>query len=167
MTASPIVFTTAPPWCTVAQPIEVLLDQLEGVEVADPPVERGRAPDVGEQDGDVVDREALRSAHHLGTEQVDRDEIVHCRFVLVAALRAAEAAQDGAQPGEALHGAGAARADQQPVHLEQALSGRVQQEVDRLVGREAALGRCAVSSRASRSSRARSSTTVATGLPPA
>ena len=53
----------------LAQPVEMLLDQLEGVEVADALVEGGRALDVGEQDRDVADREALRAADHLGAEQ--------------------------------------------------------------------------------------------------
>ena len=65
--------------------------------------------------------------------EVDRDEVIHRRFVLVVTLRAAEAAQDGAQAGEALDRAGAARADQQPVHLEQPERRRVQEQVDRLV----------------------------------
>ena len=53
----------------LAQPVEMLLDQLEGVEIADPLVERGRALDVGEQERDVADREALRATDHLGAEQ--------------------------------------------------------------------------------------------------
>ena len=47
----------------------MLLHQLEGVEIADPLVEGGRPFDVGEQDGDVADREALGTTDHLGAEQ--------------------------------------------------------------------------------------------------
>ena len=53
----------------LAQPVEMLLHQLVGVEVADALVERGRALDVGEQDRDVADREPLRAADDLGAEQ--------------------------------------------------------------------------------------------------
>ena len=53
----------------LAQQVEVLLDQLEGIQVADSLIERGRSPDVGEQERDVADREALGATHHLGTEQ--------------------------------------------------------------------------------------------------
>ena len=53
----------------LAQPVEMLLHQLEGVEIADPLVEGGRPFDVGEQDGDVADREALGTTDHLGAEQ--------------------------------------------------------------------------------------------------
>ena len=75
---------------------------------------------------DVVERlERLRAVVADGADlgrdaEVDRDEVVHRRLVLVATLRAAEAAQDGAQAGKALDRAGAPRADQEPVHLEQA-----------------------------------------------
>ena len=54
----------------LAQPVEMLLDQLERVEVADPLVERGRSLDVGEQQGDVADRQTLGTADDLGAEQV-------------------------------------------------------------------------------------------------
>ena len=53
----------------LAQQVEMLLDQLEGVQIADPLIERGRSPDVREQERDVADREALRATDHLGTEQ--------------------------------------------------------------------------------------------------
>ena len=41
----------------LAQQVKMLLDKLEGIQVADPLVECGRAPDVGEQQRDVADRE--------------------------------------------------------------------------------------------------------------
>ena len=47
----------------------MLLDELEGVQIADPLIERGRSSDVGEQERDVADRDALGAAHDLGTEQ--------------------------------------------------------------------------------------------------
>ena len=47
----------------------MLLDQLERIQIADPLIERGRSPDVREQERDVADREALGAAHHLGPEQ--------------------------------------------------------------------------------------------------
>jgi hypothetical protein len=56
-------------------------------------------------------------------------------------LRAAETAQDSAQAGKALDRAGASRADQEPVHLEQPERGGVQEEVDGLARFEAPLAR--------------------------
>ena len=127
--------------------------------------------------------------------EVDRDVVIHRGLVLVVALRAAELAHHRAQLGEALDGAGAARADEQPVHLEQALGRGVQQQVGGLGCVETTLG-CqrkrvdaehgrvvaladqdsrrdttrglqgrAASRRANRSSSARSSITVAIDLP--
>ena len=71
--------------------------------------------------------------------EVDRDEVVHRRFVLVVTFRAAEAAHDRTQAGEALHRAGAPRAHQEPVHLEQPERRGVQEQVDRLALVEALL----------------------------
>ncbi len=47
----------------------MLLDQLEGIQIADPLIERGRSPDVREQERYVADREALGAADHLGPKQ--------------------------------------------------------------------------------------------------
>ena len=95
----------------------------------------------------VVERvERLRTMVADGADlgrdaEVDRDEVIHRRLVLVVTLRAAEAAQDGAQAGKALDRAGAPRADQEPVHLEQPERGGVQEQIDRLALVEAALAR--------------------------
>ena len=60
---------------------------------------------------------------------------------MVMALRAAILPQHGAKLGKALHRTGASRADQQPVHLEQAQRRGVQEQVDRLrIGEAAFLG---------------------------
>src|SRR3954447_18954826 len=124
------------------QPAQRLPDRVEvGPPVRPPPL--AHAPE-HEQ---VVERvEGLRAVVADGADprrdvEVDRDQVVHRRLVAVVALRAAEAAADGAQAGEALDRAGAARADQEPVGLEQAERGGVQQQVDRLVRVEVALGR--------------------------
>ena len=54
----------------VLQPVEMLLHEREGVQVADPVVERGRALQVGEEKRDVLDAEPLVAADHLGAEEV-------------------------------------------------------------------------------------------------
>ena len=53
----------------LAQKIEMLLDELEGIQVADTLIERRRPPDVGEQESNVADRQALCTTDHLGAEQ--------------------------------------------------------------------------------------------------
>src|ERR1700733_12168528 len=54
----------------VEKMLEMPLHLNVGVEVADPLVERGRTLEVGEYEGNIVDRNTLRRADHLGAEEV-------------------------------------------------------------------------------------------------
>src|SRR5215471_5894523 len=70
ITASPIVLVTAPLCRTVASRRCWKCRCNVGVKVADPLVERRRALEIGEYEGNVENRNALRCADHLRAEEV-------------------------------------------------------------------------------------------------
>jgi len=72
MTASPIVFTTAPAsaattWCKY---VKMLTHKIVGDEIADTLVERGRALKIGEQEGEACDLEPLIDIERVGAKDV-------------------------------------------------------------------------------------------------
>ena len=72
ITASPMVFTTAPfsDGDDLEQRIEMRAHEIEGGEIADPLVERGRALEIGEQEGQRGDLEPLVDVEIVGLEHV-------------------------------------------------------------------------------------------------
>jgi hypothetical protein len=52
------------------QLLEMLLHEREGVQVANPVAERGRALQIGEEQRDVLHADSLVAADHLGAEEV-------------------------------------------------------------------------------------------------
>ncbi len=72
ITASPMVLTTAPDSSPtiVVQHIEMRAHQVVGGEIADALVERGRALEVGEQEGEAEDFQPLIDVERFGAEEV-------------------------------------------------------------------------------------------------
>ena len=72
ITASPIVFTTAPPSADDLrdQRAEMAAHEIEGDEIADPVVKLGRALQVGEQESEAGDLEALLDVERFGAIEV-------------------------------------------------------------------------------------------------
>ena len=74
-----------------------------------------------------------RDVADLGADRErDGDELVERRLVVCLAEAAVVVVVNALQAAKALHHGAAARTDQQPVHAEQSLRGRVQEQVDHL-----------------------------------
>src|SRR5258708_38749167 len=68
ITASPMVFTTAPPLGrdNLLQQPEMLVDEIEGDEVTDAFIELSGAPEITEQESQAQDLEALAAGERVG-----------------------------------------------------------------------------------------------------
>ncbi len=72
ITASPIVFTTAPAFRgdNLVQHVEMRAHQVEGDEVPHPLVELGRAAQIGEEEGEAGDLQPLIHVERVGAIDV-------------------------------------------------------------------------------------------------